>query len=106
MEKALDAGACDFFMADVVKIGGVSGWLRAQALADGRNMPLSSHLYPEVSAHLLVGAPTRHWLEYVDWAAPVLDDPLVPASDGTVTAPDRPGTGIEWDEAAVERYAA
>lgn len=106
MEKALDAGSCDFFMADAGKIGGVSGWLRAQSLADGCGMPLSSHLYPEVSAHLLVTAPTRHWLEYVDWAGPVLADPLVPASDGTVTVPDRPGIGIEWDEAAVDRYAA
>jgi len=106
MEKALDAGSCDFFMADAGKIGGITGWLRAQALADGCGMPLSSHLYPEISAHLLATAPTRHWLEYVDWAAPVLADPLVPASDGTITAPNRPGIGIEWDEVAVETYAA
>jgi len=106
MEKALDAGACDFFMADAGKIGGVTGWLRAQGLADGCGMPLSSHLYPEVSAHLLVTAPTRHWLEYVDWAGPVLADPLHPAADGTVTAPDRPGIGIEWDEVVVGTYAA
>ena len=97
MQKAFDVEACDFFMADAIKIGGVSGWLRAQALADGQNVPLSSHLYPEVSAHLLAASPTRHWLEYVDWAAPVLADPIVPAVDGTVTAADRPGIGIEWE---------
>lgn len=104
MQKALDAGACDLFMADAGKIGGVTGWQRAAALAEPRGLPLSSHLYPEVSVHLLAAAPTRHWLEFVDWARPVLKDPL-PVVDGHATAPDVPGIGIEWDEAAVERYA-
>lgn len=103
MQKALEAGASDLFMPDASKIGGVTGWLRAAGLADGCGLPLSSHLYPEISAHLLAVTPTRHWLEFVDWAQPVLAHKLVPA-DGTVVAPDRPGTGIEWDEDAVGRY--
>ncbi len=92
-------------MPDVGKIGGVTGWLRAAGLADGCGLPLSSHLYPEISAHLLAVTPTRHWLEYVDWAQPVLRHKL-PVVDGHVAAPDVPGTGIEWDEAAVARYSA
>jgi len=67
-------------------------------------MPLSSHLYPEISAHLLAVTPTRHWLEYVDWGQPVLKTKLLPV-DGQVIAPDVPGIGIEWDEDAVARYA-
>lgn len=105
MEKALAAGACDLFMPDAGKIGGVTGWLRAAGLAEPRGMPVSSHLYPEFSAHLLAVTPTRHWLEYVDWAAPVLKNPLAVA-DGHIAAPDIPGAGIEWDGAAVARYAA
>lgn len=105
MQKALDADAGDLFMPDASKIGGVTGWLRAAGLADGAGLPLSSHLYPEISAHLLSATPTRHWLEYVDWAQPVQKNPL-PVVDGHVTAPDVPGTGIEWDEEAVARYAA
>jgi mandelate racemase len=105
MRKALDAGAADFFMPDACKIGGVTGWLRAAGLADGRGLPLSSHLYPEISAHLLAVTPTRHWLEYVDWGQPVLKRKLR-AVDGHVVAPDVPGAGIEWDEDAVARHAA
>lgn len=104
MQKALDAGAADVFMPDACKIGGVTGWLRAAGLADGCGMPLSSHLYPEISAHLLAVTPTRHWLEYVDWGQPVLKTKLLPV-DGQVIAPDVPGIGIEWDEDAVARYA-
>jgi mandelate racemase len=104
MRKALDAGAADVFMPDACKIGGVTGWLRAAGLADGCGLPLSSHLYPEVSAHLLAVTPTRHWLEYVDWGQAVLKNKLLPV-EGHVTAPDVPGIGIEWDEDAVARYA-
>jgi len=103
MQKALDAGGSDLFMPDAGKIGGVTGWLRAAGMAEGRAMPLSSHLYPEISAHLLSVTPTRHWLEYVDWGQPVLNRKLQ-AVDGYITAPDIPGAGIEWDEDAVARY--
>jgi len=72
MSKSLAADASDFVMADVMKIGGVTGWLRAASLAESAGLPLSSHLYPEFSAHLLAVTPTCHWLEFVDWANPLL----------------------------------
>lgn len=103
MLRALESRAMDFVMPDVQRIGGVSGWLRAAALAQAHGMEMSSHLFPEVSAHLLAVTPTCHWLEYVDWANPVLQQPL-PVRDGHAVLPDRPGTGIEWDEDAVARF--
>ena len=105
MAKALDAQACDYVMPDAMKIGGVSGWLRAAALAESHAMPMSSHLYPEISAHLLAVTPTAHWLEYMDWAEAILAAPIT-LQDGFAIVPDRPGTGIEWNEEAVRRYAA
>ncbi len=105
MEKALSAGASDYFMPDVVKIGGVSGWLRAAAMAEPVGMALSSHLFPEISAHLLSVTPTRHWLEYVDWANPVLAEPAV-VKDGFVAPSTSPGAGIAWNDDAVRRYQA
>jgi mandelate racemase len=64
---------------------------------------MSSHLFPEVSAHLLAATPTAHWLEYVDWGDAILQQPLK-IVDGMAIVPDRPGVGLEWDVAAVERY--
>jgi mandelate racemase len=90
-------------MPDAMKIGGVTGWLRAAALAESAGLPLSSHLFPEVSAQLLAVSPTSHWLEYVDWANPILREPLK-VENGRAILPERPGSGIEWDEAGVERY--
>jgi mandelate racemase len=104
MAKSAEVGASDYAMADAMKIGGVTGWLRAAALAEAAGLPLSSHLFPEVSAHLLAVAPTSHWLEYVDWANPILEEPLK-VEGGYARPPDTPGIGISWDEEAVRRYS-
>jgi mandelate racemase len=103
MAQALAAGACDFAMPDAQRIGGVSGWMRAAALAQGAGMEMSSHLFPEVSCHLLAVTPTCHWLEYVDWADPILQEPAR-LKDGCVLVPDLPGFGMQWDEKAVKRF--
>jgi mandelate racemase len=103
MRAALDAGACDLVMPDLERIGGVSGWLGAAKLADERKIKMSSHLYAETSAHLLAVTPTRHFLEYMDWADRILQEPLR-IVDGEAVIPDRPGSGVVWDERAVERY--
>jgi len=103
MARSLAAGAADLGMPDAMKIGGVTGWLRAAALAEAAGLPVSSHLFPEVSVHLLAASPTCDWLEYVDWASPVLEQPFA-VHGGFATAPDIPGTGIAWNEDAVARY--
>jgi mandelate racemase len=104
MQKALDARACDFVMPDLERIGGVTGWQRASALAAGAGLPMSSHLYPEVSAHLLAATPTAHWLEYVDWMNPLLVEPLK-IVDGMAVVSERPGLGLAWNHDVVRRYA-
>jgi mandelate racemase len=103
MAHAIAAQACDFVMPDAQRIGGVTGWMRAAALAQGAGMEMSSHLFPEVSCHLLAATPTCHWLEYVDWADAILERP-VQLKDGHVVIPDVPGIGMKWNEQAVKKY--
>lgn len=92
-------------MPDVMKIGGVTGCLRAAALGHAKGILLSSHLWPEISAQLLCCTPTAHWLEYADWWNPILAEPLhVEKGMGVVRGAT--GTGVEWNEEAVERFAA
>lgn len=103
MAVSLSAGASDLGMPDAMKIGGVTGWMQAAVLAESAGMPISTHLFPEVSVHLMAATPTRHWLEFVDWASPVLEQPMT-IKNGMAFIPDAPGTGIEWDESSVTRY--
>jgi mandelate racemase len=105
MLHAIEAQASDFVMPDVMKIGGVTGWLRAAALAHGKSIPMSNHLWPEISAHLLCCTPTAHWLEYADWWNPILAEPLR-VERGMAIVGDAIGTGVDWNEDAVRRFAA
>lgn len=105
LAQAIAAQACDYVMPDAERIGGVTGWMRAAALAQGAGLEMSSHLFPEVSAHLLCATPTCHWLEYVDWADAILAEP-VRIERGCALPSERPGIGVEWDEKAVAKYAA
>ncbi|MEQ8603323.1 MAG: enolase C-terminal domain-like protein [Marivibrio sp.] len=101
--RAVEAEATDFMMPDAMKIYGTTGWLRAAALAEAAGLPVSTHLFPEVSAHLMAVTPTAHRLEYVDWAESILTEGLR-IEDGLAHPSETPGTGIAWDEAAVRRY--
>jgi mandelate racemase len=102
MAEALRQQACDLAMPDFARIGGVTGWMQAAGIASAHDMPMSSHLLPEVSAHLLAATPTAHWLEYVDWADAILEEPLE-IRDGHAVIPNRPGAGMSWDMAAVKK---
>jgi mandelate racemase len=103
MRTALDTKCCNYVMPDLERIGGVTGWLSAAALAAERQIKMSSHLYSEASAHLLAATPTCHYLEYVDWADKVVQEPLK-IVDGHAVIPDTPGSGVVWINSAVERY--
>ncbi|MEO6408664.1 MAG: enolase C-terminal domain-like protein [Burkholderiaceae bacterium] len=103
MAQAVDAQACDLVMPDLARIGGASGWMQAAGLAAAHGLPMSSHLMPEVSAQLLCATPTAHWLEWVDWADVLLAEPLR-IENGMALPSDRPGSGLEWDAAAVQHH--
>jgi mandelate racemase len=101
--QAVMMTAGDYVMPDLMRIGGVTGWLRAAAVAGAAGIQVSTHLYPEFAAHLMRVTETAHWLEWQDWANPILAEPFELA-DSALAIPDRPGTGIDWDEAAVRHY--
>ena len=103
MAQAIAAGSCDFAMPDAQRIGGVTGWMRAAALAQAAGIEMSSHLFAEASVQLLPVTPTCHWLEYMNWADAILAEP-VRISKGHARGPARPGLGMTWNEKAVQRY--
>lgn len=101
--RALAMGAGDYVMPDLMRIGGVSGWLRAVSIAGAAGVEVSTHLYPEVAAHLMRVTETAHWLEWQDWADPIVAEPFE-LKNGHLVVPNRPGNGLAWNEDAVKRY--
>jgi mandelate racemase len=100
--EAIATGASDFIMPDLMKVGGITGWMRVAAQAEAASIPMSSHLFAEASAHMLAVTPTCHWLEVLDFAGSILANPIK-IVDGTLTARG-PGLGLEWNESAVAKY--
>jgi mandelate racemase len=103
VHDALSAGAADLIMLDAARIGGVTGWMRGAAIAAAHGVEVSSHLFPEISIHLLAATPGAHWLEYVSWADAILQDPMV-IEQGAARPPRRPGLGLQWRTKGVAKY--
>src|SRR3984957_4496558 len=97
---ALQKKACDLIMPDFMRIGGVTGFLRSAAIAGAAGIPISTHFYPEVGAHVMRVSESAHFLEWLDWSYPVLQRHFE-IRDGQVHVPEAPGVGIEWDEKAI-----
>jgi mandelate racemase len=105
VQQAIDAGASDYVMLDAMKIGGVTGWMRASAMCAAKQLPVSSHLWPEWSAQMLSASATAHWLEYADWWNPIVKDPLELRNGSAVTSAVA-GSGLQIDWEAARRFAA
>jgi mandelate racemase len=103
LKQAIEVRASDYVMLDIMKIGGVSGWLSAAALAEAHSIPLSNHLWPEISAQLMCRSPMAHYLEYADWWNPILEEPLR-LEHGMTTLKAAAGSGVSWNEKAVTRF--
>ncbi|WP_416414250.1 enolase C-terminal domain-like protein [Pantoea sp. App145] len=103
MNNCLQANSCDLAMADIMKIGGVTGWLKAATLAESKGIPLSSHLFQEFSAHVLTVTPTADWLERMDIASSILDSSLR-FIEGQAILSDEPGAGFVWKDSEISKY--
>lgn len=103
MQHGINAGASDYIMLDVMKIGGVTGWMKGAAIADANNIEISNHLWPELSARLLCCVTKISWLEYCDWWNPILKNPLS-LQNGNAIVDNSIGSGIEWNETMVQKF--
>lgn len=106
MARSLAANASDLVMPDVMKIGGVTGWREAAALAAASGRPVSSHIFIEFSSHLLAATRTSDFLEWLDLASPVLVEGGPRRDRGFAFPNAGPGAGIVWDEASIPRASA
>ncbi len=97
---ALQKKACDLIMPDLMRIGGVTGFLRSAAIAGAAGIPISTHFYPEFGAHVMRVSESAYLLEWLDWSYPVLQRHLE-IRNGQVHVPESGGVGIEWDEKAI-----
>jgi mandelate racemase len=93
VERALNLGSSNYLMPDVAKIGGATQWLRAAKMAERHGVKVSSHLYPELSAHLMASISNAHYLEYADWTKLQFSGHSSPTNNEVVIT-DKTGVGL------------
>jgi L-alanine-DL-glutamate epimerase-like enolase superfamily enzyme len=101
----LEARSVDIVMIDVLRAGGITQWLKIAAMAEAFNLPVVSHLIPEVHVHLVAAVPNGLTVEYMPWSLRLFDDPPRVVK-GEMAVPDRPGLGLTFNRAALRRFAA
>jgi L-alanine-DL-glutamate epimerase-like enolase superfamily enzyme len=103
--QMIEARSVDIVMVDLVRVGGVTAWMKVAAMAEAFNLPIVSHLAPELHAPLVAAAPNGLTVEYMPWTLALFRE--TPAlENGELTLSDKPGFGLEFDEAAVSSFRA
>jgi len=99
----LERKSADVLMPDLQRVGGVTEFLRVGNMAAAFDVPVSSHLFPELSLGVLAALPNATWLEHMPWFAPLYREQLE-LRDGEAVVPERPGWGFSLDPAATARF--
>jgi L-alanine-DL-glutamate epimerase-like enolase superfamily enzyme len=101
----IEARSVDIVMVDLVRVGGVTAWMKVAAMAEAFNLPIVSHLAPELHASLVAAAPNGLTVEYMPWTLALFRETPVLES-GELTLSEKPGFGLEFDEAAIRTFRA
>ena len=99
----LEARSIDIVMIDVLRVGGITQWMKVAGMAEAFNMPVVSHLVPEIHVHLIGAVPNGLTVEYMPWSLRLFEEtPALMA--GHLAVPTKPGLGLAFDQAALKRY--
>src|SRR5216683_8302253 len=101
----LEARSVDVPMIDLVRVGGITQWLKVAGMAEAFNLPVVSHLIPEVHVHLIGAVPNGLTVEYMPWLVPLFKEVPV-QQNGELAMPTAPGLGLEFDQRTLDRYKA
>jgi len=99
----LEARSIDIVMIDLLRAGGITQWMKIAGMAEAFNLPVVSHLVPEIHVQLIPAIPNGLTIEYMPWTLKLFEDPPR-MKDGQLVVPPRPGLGLAFDAAALKRY--
>ena len=101
----LEARSVDVVMVDLLRVGGITQWMKVAHMAEAHNLPVVTHLAPEVLGHALAAAPNGLYVEHMPWAFPLFEEPPRVNEEGMLALSDAPGLGLSFDEDRLARAA-
>jgi len=101
--QMIEARSVDIVMVDIARVGGVSPWMKVAGMAEAFNLPIVSHVMPEILVHVVAACPNGLTVEYMPWMLALYEE--TPAiEDGMLVLPDKPGLGLKFDEKAIASF--
>ena len=101
----LEARSVDIVMIDLLRVGGIANWMKVAGMAEAFNLPVVSHLFPEIHVHLVAAAPNGLTVEYMPWSLRLFEEAPRPVN-GELAVPSGPGLGLRFDRDVIARYGA
>jgi len=98
----IEAHSVDIIMIDLNRVGGIANWMKVAAMAEAFNLPVVSHLFPEIHVHLVSAIPNGLTVEYMPWSFRLFEEVPVPVK-GELLVPTKPGLGLEFSR-DIDRY--
>ncbi len=99
----LEARSIDIVMIDLLRAGGITQWMKIAGMAEAFNLPVVSHLIPEIHLHLVAAIPNGLTVEYMPWTLRLYEE--APALEGgRLVVPKKPGLGLTFDQAVTKKY--
>ncbi len=99
----IEARSVDYVMIDLIRVGGITQWLKVAGMAEAFNLPVVSHVVPEIHGHLVAAVPNGLTVEYMGWMLKLFDG-VADLEQGELALSDRPGLGLEFNRATIDRY--
>ena len=99
----LEHRSIDIVMIDLLRAGGITQWMKIAGMAEAFNLPVVSHLVPEVHVHLVAAIPNGLTVEYMPWTLALYEE-TPPIERGQLVVPKKPGLGLAFDQAAMKRF--
>jgi L-talarate/galactarate dehydratase len=101
--QMLEHHSVNIAMIDLLRVGGIGPWMKVAAMAEAFNIPVVSHLLPEIHVHLVAAAPNATVVEYMPWTWRLFEDPPMP-QQGMMTVPTGPGLGLKFAPDLFQKY--
>jgi len=103
-QQLMRHGSVDIVMIDLLRVGGITPWTKVAGMAEAFDLPVVSHLLPEIHVHLVAAAPNGLVVEYMPWTRRLFENPPVP-ENGMMNVPKTPGLGLSFAADLFEIYS-
>jgi L-talarate/galactarate dehydratase len=103
--QMIEARSVDIVMVDIIRAGGVTQWMKIAGMAEAFNLPIVSHVMPEILVHMIAACPNGLTVEYMPWMVALYEETPV-IDNGELILPTTPGLGLKFDEKAIASFKA